>query len=495
LGCAVVILDTGLGQAEGVLVNAPAGEVQVFRGLRFAEAPIGDQRFMPPVRSGAWTGTFNATEFPNRCPQAPMSEVLGPEAPGALDEDCLFLNVFTPGVDGARKPVMVWIHGGGYVTGSANSYDASVISAQGDVVVVAINYRLGLLGFLDLSSHDPELIGSSANGILDQVAALEWVRDHIADFGGDAGNVTIFGESAGGGSVLGLLATPGADGLYHKATAHSPGGVTTPPIDLASLLAPALGVEADGLVAKLRSMSPDELMAAHNMLGGIGGPGIDGTVITRDPADAIADHAAAGVPLIAGTNHDEGTLFSALVEGNEAIMGFMGPMLAGQVLGGADTADFIKGLKATYPDDTPVQHFERIWVDLFRRPAIRCAEMATASGPGGWLYRFDLPSTAYGGKYGATHASELPFTFNGFAMEGADFLGFHDGDDPMVRDLAERWSNTILAFARTGDPNGAGLPEWPRYQPDDRRCLVLDAECRIEADLDATHRKLWGDVS
>lgn len=486
-------VTTGLGELEGLTVTVPDGDVEVFRGVRFAEAPVGDLRFRPPVGVRPWSGVVDATGFGNRSPQAPMSDLLGPEEPGALDEDCLFLNVFTPGTDQAERPVMVWIHGGAYVTGSANSYDGSIIAAQGDVVVVAINYRLGLLGFLDLSGSDPELAGSASNGIRDQVLALEWVRDHIAAFGGDPNNVTIFGESAGGGSVLGLLATPSADGLYHKAIAHSPGGMSTPPLGLAGILAPTLGVDEAGLADKLRSMSAQELVDTHQALGGIAGNGIDGVVVTRDPVTAIHERGSAGVPLVVGTNLDEGTLFSALVDGDETAMGFMGPMLAGTVLDGADAADYLNGLKELYPEDTPRQHFERIWVDLFRRPSIRCGEASNAVGVGGWLYRFDLQSTAYGATMGATHASEIPFTFNGFVVEGADVLGFHDGSDPTVRTLAEQWSNTLLNFAHTGDPNGAGLPHWPQYTAATRECLVLDTECRIESDLDAGHQILWGD--
>lgn len=496
----MVKLTTRMGEVEGLSVSVPDGEVQVFRGLRFAQPPVGDLRFRPPVAAEPWSGTYDATRFPNRSPQAPMSEILGPEEPGELNEDCLFLNVFTPAPaagsgETPSRPVMVWIHGGAYVTGSANSYNGSIIAAQGDVVVVAINYRLGLLGFLDLSGHDPELVGSASNGIRDQILALEWVRDNISDFGGDPNNVTIFGESAGGGSVLGLMAAPAADGLYHKAIAHSPGGMNTPPLGLAGMLAPALGVDEAGLVDKLRSMTAEELVETHTAMGGLAGNGIDGTVVTRDPATAIAERAGAGVPLIAGTNHDEGTLFSAILGSDEPTMSFMGPLLAMNILDGADASSYVTGLKEQYPEDSPQVHFERIWVDLFRRLSIMCAEAATAAGPGGWLYRFDLPSTSYEGKMGATHASEIPFTFNGFVVDGADPLGFHDSDDPVVLELARNWSNTVLRFAHTGDPNGAGLPEWPRYDAASRSSLVLDAECRVESDLDAEHQRLWGDRS
>ena len=205
--------------------------------------------------------------------------------------------------------MLVWIHGGGFALGSANEYDGSMLAAQGDVVVVTINYRLGLLGFLDLSPLGEEFAGSASNGFRDQILALEWVRDNIADYGGDPGNVTIFGGSAGGHSVHALLAAPSADGLFHKAIAQSPGTVNTPPDDLLTPLAAELGLEGAELLAHLRATSAEAFLAVQGAVGtGVGG--MDGTVVTRSTNDAILERGAQGVPLIAGTNRDEGTLFS-----------------------------------------------------------------------------------------------------------------------------------------------------------------------------------------
>ncbi|MCP4245987.1 MAG: carboxylesterase family protein, partial [bacterium] len=205
-----------------------------FLGLRYGGPPIGAHRFLAPVSAPPWEGTFNATIHPNRAMQPTAIGTLGQKVPGKLDEDCLFLNIATPAVEGDPRPVMVWIHGGGFGAGAANEYDGRVLSRQGDVVVVTINYRLGPFGFLDLSALGDECAGSGSNGFRDMVLALQWVNENIADYGGDAGNVTIFGESAGGAAVLALLGTPSADGLFHKAIANSPGGPKMPPGDRTS---------------------------------------------------------------------------------------------------------------------------------------------------------------------------------------------------------------------------------------------------------------------
>lgn len=483
-------ITTRLGKVRGI----DKGNVKSFLGLRFGNPPTGENRFLAPVAAPPWEGTFDGTHHPNRPMQAQIPGTLGQKVPGNLDEDCLFLNVVTPSIEGDHRPVMVWIHGGGFGAGTANEYDGRVLARQGDVVVVTINYRLGPFGFLDLSALGDEFAGSGSNGFRDMILALQWIHDNIADYGGDAGNVTIFGESAGGAAVLALLGAPSADGLFHKAIANSPGGPKAPAGDRTPSLAKKLGVDRSKLADALRAMSAAELQAAGIAIGA----GVDGTVITRSSNQAILDRGASGIPLIAGYNQNEGTLFTPGDDipdtdterydgGNRAI--------ASGLLNGADPTTYIEGLKATYPDAPPKAIHERIFVDMFRRPSIQAAEQSTQAGPGGWLYRFDLPSTRkHNGKYvGATHACEMAFTFNAFADPDCSVFVFHDREDPVAVRLAEQWSNTLIAFARTGDPNGAGLPHWRRYTEGKRGCMVLDETSRIEDDPDATHRKLWGD--
>ena len=489
VGDGSVTANTRLGEIRGV---RSAGVLH-FRGIRYAQPPVGERRFLAPLASPPWTGLRDATQFPNRCTQPEMGVVAEPGQP--TSEDCLFLNIVTPAVAGAHRRVLFWIHGGGFTAGSANEYDGSMLAAQGDVVVVAINYRLGLFGFLDLEPLGDEFAGSASNGLRDQVLALEWVRDNIADYGGDPGNVTIFGESAGGHSVHALLATPDADGLYHKAIAHSPGTVNTPPADLVTPMTAELGVPPSRLVDSLRAMSADELLAVQGKVPGVGA-GIDGTVVTRSTDDAIIERGTRGVPLIAGTNRDEGTFFTALYAMFDP--GFQPPNqeLARAVTAGADPSRYIDALKARHPDADAMEIHERIWDAMFLKAATGSAERATAAGVGGWLYRFDLPTTVdfLGRDVGATHGAEIPFTFNRFNSDDPGSMIFYDPEDPVVRSLSQRWSDTVIAFARTGEPNGAGLPHWPRYDVESRQTLVLDAKARVERDPNRAERELWESV-
>lgn len=479
-------IETGPGTIEGI---EREGVVE-FRGIRFAEPPVGERRFRPPVRTGRWDGTYDATVHGHRSVQSPPPEVLGGEGPGTPDEDCLFLNITTPAADGAGRPVLCWIHGGAFTIGSGNDYPAGSWAARTDMVVVTVNYRLGLLGFLDLSGEDPSYAGSANNGIADQIAALEWIRDHIADFGGDPDNVTIAGESAGAISVMALLASPAADGLYSRAVANSTGGFKPEIPDVAAVIDPLLPGEGSVLDRALAT-STDQLLAAQAAAGFGLGSTVDGTVVTRTFDEAVADRAAAGVPLLVGSNADEGTLFHAVAGGNAEIFDLMTAALPSAVTKGASVDRYRSLLAETYPDDDGVATNLRIWNHFFRRPAVDAAAIATEAGAGGWLYRFELPSTAFGGALGANHAGEIAFTFDWFAGDGPmPGWTFHERT-PSTQALAERWSATVARFARTGDPNGAGLPEWPRYSPDDRRVLILDDPPRIDDDPDAADRAIW----
>ena len=480
-------IDSRLGEITG-LSN---GRTHAFLGIRYALPPTGERRFLSAVAAGPWQGTYEATSFPNIAMQSESSP-LEDTSSFQMSEDSLFLNVFTPSAEGGNRPVLLWIHGGSFTGGSANTYDGSVLAEQGDVVIVTINYRLGLFGFLDLSEFDDKFSGSASNGIRDQIFALEWVRDNIADYGGDPENVTIFGESAGGSSVLSILSSPSADGIYHKAIVHSAPSVNQPPENFSQALADHFDVELLDLPAALRNSTSEELVAAQEAISFSNGGKIDGTVITRSSNEAILDSAAGGVPLIAGSNRDEGTLFSNLIP--SPLYGLIGEAVAANVVPGADTGKYLADLKEAYPDDTRKEHFERIWTELNRRAVINSAVRASAAGPGGWLYRFDLPvQQGVSDDMGATHAAEIAFTFNAFAGGAPNSAFLYDRNDPDVRRLALNWSNNIIQFARTGNPNGAGLLQWPEYTAESRETLILDSVPRVEAFLDSADRKRWGD--
>jgi para-nitrobenzyl esterase len=478
-------IKTRLGDIRGIVCHG----IQSFKGIRFGAPTDGEGRFRAPEPAGPWKGTLDATKFGNRAWAPPSPEAFGPMV-GDFSHDCLMLNVWTPDVSTGSRPVLVWIHGGSFETGSGNDSDGTAMALTHDVVVVSINYRLGYEGFFDLSDYGPEYEGSGLNGIRDQVLGLEWVRDNIVDYGGDPHCVTIFGESAGGQSVAMLLATPAADGLYHRAIAHSAGWGARE--DLTLPFSEYLGVEKDQLLARMLTMSGEELTQAKAASGCNLVSGPDGVVVTRSAWAALAERKAAGVPVIAGYNKDEGTLFSTLV-------GIDPEMFVSLTLGGVvpmvnpDVESYLGGMAGLFPHlaADPVKLAEAVWTDMFRSATTTLARSASQAGPGGWLYRFEYPSKLYDGKLGATHASEIAFTWNNFAIEGAQ-TPFYEASDPVAKELAQQWSTAIVQFARTGNPNHGGLPHWPQAGAKGRPVLKLNAECSVEERLDAAHEPLWG---
>lgn len=487
----------------GAIVGKSENDIQIFRGIPYGKPPVGEQRFQAPQPHGPWLGTLDATRPGNRAMQ--------PKIPGrgssaaTYSEDCLVVDIYTPAADGRTRPVLFWIHGGAYYIGSGSDHDGSILAAQGDVVVVTVNYRLGVFGFLDLSKYDDDLAGSASNGFRDQILALTWVRDNIADYGGDPNNVTIFGVSAGGASVNALLAAPSAGGLYHRAIAHSGLGVTNspPPLASASILAEYLKVDESKLLAHIEQLPAEELLAAQLASGIRVDASVDGVVVTRDTYQAIAERGARGVPYMAGSTRDEATVFTSyspegsIFDPMVAVQGtttFLGAKTFDLLRTGVSPVEYVDALRGAFPFDTDKKLYERVWTEMFRRAAIRTSEAVTAAGSSGWLYRFDLPSSVDGGALGAYHGSDVAFTFNDFARPSIPHRPFlYDLKDPVVLKLAEQWSNTLLAFARTGNPNGAGLPRWPVYSTDQREVMILDAKSRIEQDPDSQLRKRWGD--
>ena len=288
--------------------------------------------------------------------------------------------------------------------------------------------------------------------------------------------------------MLGLLSAPSADNLYHKAIAHSPTCHYKTLSDPTDLILKQLNVDKKEYIETLLSMPAKKLVD----LKGYYGICVDGLVVTRCAYEAIRDRGALGVPLLIGTNREEGTLYTSGEDEAQDHYPAWNIGLAKQTLCGRDPTKYLAALARAYPDVSPGKFHEMIWTDMFRRNSLIAAELASAAGPGGWFYRFDyaanLPKYR---KLGATHSCEMAFTFNLFAKKDARGHIFHDRDNPDVRRLANIWSDTIIGFARTGQPNGFGLPHWPKYQSSDRQCLIFDARPRIEADPDEIHRGLW----
>lgn len=478
---ALVLLTAGATGAEAQVVRTQAGEVRgvtsqgvaSWKGVPFAAPPVGELRWAPPRPAAPWNGVRNAERIGPACPQPERGDGGGVGAPSSQSEDCLTLNVFAP--EGARNlPVMVWIHGGAFRLGygAAPLYDGAELAKQG-VVLVTVNYRLGLLGFF---AH-PKLTAAAASsdplgnyGLMDQIAALKWVQDNIAGFGGDPKNVTVFGESAGGSSVLYLLANPKAKGLFAKAIVESGGGLQRPVAladnekrGLASAANIGLGSEAS--LADLRARpASDWVKAQGGLQGGLGfGPFIDGRLVTDAPWQAFRDGRAADVPLIIGANSNEASVLATLGASPAAVGAAVGP------------ANMPK-LRAAYGETISAQEFTRQAMGdaTFVAPS-RWIAAAASSGAPSYLYYFPyVASVRRDAAPGANHGSEIPYVFK--TWKNTPLLArVMNGQD---REMSDMMSACWVSFAKTGKPTCAPAPDWPAYDP--KTDLQMQFGTRVE---------------
>ncbi len=494
------IAKTSYGSLQGE--QTPRGPL-AFRGIPFAKPPVGSLRFRAPEPPAPWAGTRDATRYGHAALQAasPIGDLLGVKL-GDVDEDCLFLNVWTPALDGTR-PVMVWFHGGAFVIGAGSQelYDGGGLAARGDVVVVTVNYRLGLFGFLHGKTLCGEALDSSGNeGVLDQVAALRWVRDEIAAFGGDPGNVTVFGESAGSISIAAILGTPAADGLYHKAILQSGSANLLSTAEAASKATAAV-LGAAGLSVKdagrLRDVPAARLLEIQEQVtprsGGMSyAPVIDGDVIPRSPFEVVAEGKRAGVPMLIGTTADELKLFQFMDPSFTSLdeAGLLGRAEAFTRGHGKEAVDVYHAARATRGESTtPAEVWSAMNTDqVFRYPAMRLAELQSAHQPGTFAYLFTWKSPAMGGILGSCHALELGFLWgleNDQAMKG--FTGSGPAADGLSAKIQDAW----LAFARTGKPGHEGLPAWPAYEAGRRATMLLGERCAVEDAPGEPERAFW----
>jgi para-nitrobenzyl esterase len=502
--------------SRGTLLGSAEHGLAVFRGIRYARPPVGERRFRPPQPADRWEGTLPATEFGPACPQGMGAAAPPPGAPArppvfgglfgpgayGMSEDCLSLNVWTPSCDDARRPVLVFVHGGAFRLGTstAATYDGSALCAGGDVVVVTLNYRVGALGFM----HLPEL-GAVNLGLLDQVAALEWVAAEIGAFGGDPGRVTVFGESAGAKSIECLLSMPVARGLFGGAilqSTYAPGMDAEVAAEFARDVAESAG--AGGDLSALRSVPAPALLAAvtevqlrggPNLWGGSIGPVVDGSVLPAEPLEAVREGAVPPVPLIVGTNLDESRLFGAIGPGGlavdeEALVSRIDALL-GAPGGprGAEIAESYRGFRSARGQGTSAADvlFAAQTDRMFRQHSIALAEAHGLHQRDVWMFLFTWPSPAQGGLLGACHALELPFVFGTLESPTAEFTGTDDAAGSLSATVRSAW----LGFARTGAP-----PEdlgWPRYEAGRRATLELGRTVRVLDAPEEDERRFWTD--
>jgi len=477
----VTTAETMLGVANGVLNDEG---VVAFLGLPFAEPPVGDLRFKPPVAIDAWDSPVDASEFGPACPQ-PAESGTG-QLYDDQSEDCLTLNVWTPSADSKKRPVMVWVHGGGWIYEGTEDplYSGAHLAARGDVVVVSMEYRLGVFGF----SHFDEIPSSGNAGLLDQKLAFEWVRDHIEAFGGDPENVTLFGESAGGMSATALMAMPSAKGLFHKAIAQSGAGSTAREPAYATavsekLLSSAGVTELDELL----DLSMEELVAAQDLLiedafpeDILFGSVVDGDVFPEPPIHAIRKGSAADIPLLTGTTKDETRLwilyFELLADVPLDLVMTLIPSAERAIPEGKTVDDVIELYESNRPGAEPGVITHAAGSDIFfRLPAIRLAEAQLTHQPNNtFLYRFDWPAPVPETPdidFGSPHGAELGFMM-GSGNEG--WLEIY-GPDPLPQALMEQMMDAWLAFAKTGNPKHSEMPDWPPYDTTDRATMVFNA--------------------
>jgi len=481
---------------EGQLKGATTDGIHSFKGVHYGATTAGG-RFQPPKPPAAWEGVKDALDFGNQSPQ------LGAERPTIYaswlnprpaSEDCLVLNVYTPGLaDGKKRPVMVWYHGGGFTSGSSSSHyaDGTRLAKRGDVVVVTVNHRLNAFGYLYLADVGGEAYADSGNvGSLDMIRSLEWVRDNAEAFGGDPANVTIFGQSGGGGKVSHLCAMPGAKGLFHKAIVQSGSGIKVLTKEQANettkKVMAALGLQPNE-VDKLVALPVETISAALPKIEGAEfRPVVDGRSTPRHPFDPDAPEVSKDVPMLIGTVKDETT---SLVGGrDDSLFGLTWetlPARLGPAIPGMDVTKVIADIRRVEPDAKPSDvYFTATTEARFRPRAILQAERKVAQGGApAFMYFLQWETPVDGGKWKMPHSGEHALVFDNIA-KSESMVGPPTAENQKV---ADAMSNAWIAFAKTGNPG------WPAYNPTDRPTMVFDVESKVVNDPRKNYRLLFKD--
>ena len=492
-----LVVDTESGKVAGYR----DGGISIYKGIPYAEA----ERFMPPTPVKPWEGVRSCRAYGPTAPQGARTGWRSDDAAFAFNwddgfpgEDCQRLNIWTPGPgEGKKRPVMVWLHGGGYSAGSGQelpSYDGRHL-AQKDVVVVSLNHRLNVLGFLDLSAYGEKYAKSGNVGMLDIVAALQWVKKNIAKFGGDPDNVTIFGQSGGGGKVSTLCAMPEAKGLFHKAIVQSGSTLTSMTSEQSRRIGVAilaeLGLNASQ-IDELAKVPYEKLLAAgtaavervkkeaeaaggpSNLLFGWS-PTVDGVVLPRHPFSPDAPEQSRDIPMMIGTTFTEFAASAYVPQMRNLPTDTIMKMVRDTY--GDDTDRFIAAYKKAYPDYKPADLIDTDF--MFRAKAIQQGTLkAQQGGAPVWMYVFGWQSPILSGAMRSTHCMEIPFVFDNADVHASMTGG---GEDAMK--LADRMSDAWVNFARYGNPNGEkgieGVPTWEPFNAENGNTMWWDNECKI----------------